>query len=187
MALNRNIGEPTGGSGCLRHTIAIRNEPRAVCRRHQTLVNSKVSAISRKIIDYSPCLAMVLCGRPAPFGFPKVRCDERALESMPMVNVPAGVVVAPSSPVGMKLVAVMLSRYSQLRLARIWIACLRIETYPSIITRQPGMPGAAHRDGPVIGVDVGGSKVAAGVVDRDGRILSQVRAAMAARGLPAEG
>jgi hypothetical protein len=30
---------------------------------------------------------------------------------MPMVNVPAGVVVAPSSPVGMKLVAVMLSRF----------------------------------------------------------------------------
>jgi len=49
------------------------------------------------------------------------------------------------------------------------------------------MAGAVHRDGLVIGVDVGGSKVAAGVVDRDGRILSQVRAAMAAGGLPAEG
>lgn len=49
------------------------------------------------------------------------------------------------------------------------------------------MAEGVHHDGLVIGVDVGGSKVAAGVVDRDGRILSQVRAAMAASGQAAEG
>jgi len=49
------------------------------------------------------------------------------------------------------------------------------------------MAGAVHPDGLAIGVDVGGTKVAAGLVDRDGRILSQVRASMAASGQPAEG
>jgi len=44
------------------------------------------------------------------------------------------------------------------------------------------MPGAAHPDGLAVGVDIGGTKVAAGFVDRDGRILSQVRASMAASG-----
>ncbi len=57
----------------------------------------------------------------------------------------------------------------------------------NMFTREPSTAEPAYRDGLVIGVDVGGSKVAAGVVDRDGRILSQVRAAMAASGLAAEG
>jgi glucokinase len=40
------------------------------------------------------------------------------------------------------------------------------------------------REGAIIGVDVGGTKVAAGLVDRDGKILSQVRQPMVARGEP---
>jgi glucokinase len=36
----------------------------------------------------------------------------------------------------------------------------------------------------IIGVDIGGTKVAAGLVDRDGKILSQVREPMVARGEP---
>jgi ROK family len=55
-----------------------------------------------------------------------------------------------------------------------------------MFTREPSTAEPAYRDG-VIGVDVGGSKVAACVVGRDGRILSQVRAAMAASGHAAEG
>ena len=49
------------------------------------------------------------------------------------------------------------------------------------------MANASGKDGLVIGVDVGGSKVAAGVVDRDGRILSQVRTLMAATGDTGDG
>ena len=56
-----------------------------------------------------------------------------------------------------------------------------------MFTTEPSTAEPAYRDGLVIGVDVGGSKVAAGVVGRDGRILSQVRAAMAASGHAAEG
>jgi glucokinase len=41
-----------------------------------------------------------------------------------------------------------------------------------------------RREGSIIGVDVGGTKVAAGLVDRDGKILSQVRQPMVARGEP---
>ncbi len=40
------------------------------------------------------------------------------------------------------------------------------------------------RDGSIIGVDVGGTKVAAGLVDCDGKILNQVRQPMVARGEP---
>ena len=40
------------------------------------------------------------------------------------------------------------------------------------------------REGPIVGVDIGGTKVAAGLVDRDGKILSQVRKPMVARGEP---
>jgi len=43
-----------------------------------------------------------------------------------------------------------------------------------------------RREGSIVGVDIGGTKVAAGLVDRDGRILSQVRQSMAARGEPEE-
>src|SRR5579864_7220107 len=38
------------------------------------------------------------------------------------------------------------------------------------------------REGSIIGVDIGGTKVAAGLVDHDGKILSQVRQPMSARG-----
>lgn len=40
------------------------------------------------------------------------------------------------------------------------------------------------REGSIIGVDIGGTKVAAGLVDCDGKILNQVRQPMIARGEP---
>lgn len=46
------------------------------------------------------------------------------------------------------------------------------------------MTQPTKRDGSIIGVDVGGTKVAAGLVDRGGKILSQVRQPMVARGEP---
>jgi glucokinase len=44
---------------------------------------------------------------------------------------------------------------------------------------QPNRPESS-----IIGVDIGGTKVAAGLVDRDGKILSQVRQPMVAHGEP---
>ncbi len=46
---------------------------------------------------------------------------------------------------------------------------------------------AANHDGPVIGVDVGGTKVAAGFVDSAGRVTQQVRQAMVVTGDAADG
>jgi len=39
-------------------------------------------------------------------------------------------------------------------------------------------------EGSIVGVDIGGTKVAAGLVDRDGKILTQIRQPMIARGEP---
>jgi predicted NBD/HSP70 family sugar kinase len=47
--------------------------------------------------------------------------------------------------------------------------------------------GVIQSDGVVIGVDVDGTKVAAGFVDPDGKITTQVRAPMVAHGAAAEG
>ena len=41
---------------------------------------------------------------------------------------------------------------------------------------------SSHLENPVIGVDIGGTKVAVGLVDRDGKILTQIRNPMAASG-----
>jgi glucokinase len=41
--------------------------------------------------------------------------------------------------------------------------------------------------GPILGVDIGGTKVAVGLVDRDGRILAQGREPMVANGTPEDG
>ncbi len=49
------------------------------------------------------------------------------------------------------------------------------------------MPDGTQSDGVVIGVDVGGTKVAAGFVDPNGRITTQVRAPMVANGGAEEG
>ena len=49
------------------------------------------------------------------------------------------------------------------------------------------MSEASHSDGLVIGVDVGGTKVAAGFVSPDGKITTQVRAPMVANGDAASG
>lgn len=49
------------------------------------------------------------------------------------------------------------------------------------------MPTTANPDGVVVGVDVGGTKVAAGFVGRDGKILSQVRTPMVGHGAAADG
>jgi glucokinase len=49
------------------------------------------------------------------------------------------------------------------------------------------MRTAANGDGVVIGVDVGGTKVAAGFVGPDGKILKQVRTQMVPNGAAAEG
>jgi predicted NBD/HSP70 family sugar kinase len=49
------------------------------------------------------------------------------------------------------------------------------------------MSEASHSDGLVIGVDVGGTKVAAGFVNPDGKITTQVRAPMVANGDAAAG
>jgi glucokinase len=42
----------------------------------------------------------------------------------------------------------------------------------------------SNRQGPVIGVDIGGTKVAVGLVDQNGKILSQLRRPMVANGEP---
>lgn len=49
------------------------------------------------------------------------------------------------------------------------------------------MPTAPHRDGVVVGVDIGGTKVAAGLVGPDGRILAQASNQMAANGAASDG
>jgi glucokinase len=49
------------------------------------------------------------------------------------------------------------------------------------------MSSRVIRDGLVIGVDVGGTKVAAGVVDSNGEVRAQVRQPMSARGQAADG
>ena len=45
----------------------------------------------------------------------------------------------------------------------------------------------APQDGPNLGIDIGGTKIAAGVVDRDGKILAQSRTPMIANGTPEAG
>jgi glucokinase len=55
-------------------------------------------------------------------------------------------------------------------------------------TETSPAPGSSLTDGCVIGVDIGGTKVAAGIVDRStGSISSVTRLPMASRGSPAEG
>jgi predicted NBD/HSP70 family sugar kinase len=49
------------------------------------------------------------------------------------------------------------------------------------------MRTAAYSGGVVIGVDVGGTKVAAGLVGPDSRILARARTQMAANGAASEG
>ena len=45
----------------------------------------------------------------------------------------------------------------------------------------------APQDGPNLGIDIGGTKIAVGVVDRDGKILAQSRTPMIANGTPEAG
>jgi glucokinase len=49
------------------------------------------------------------------------------------------------------------------------------------------MTGSSDQQGPVIGVDIGGTKIAAGMVDASGKILTQLRTPMAANGGPEAG
>jgi glucokinase len=48
------------------------------------------------------------------------------------------------------------------------------------------MTGDAKQSGPFLGVDIGGTKVAVGLVSRDGKIVSQSRQPMMANGTPEE-
>jgi glucokinase len=59
--------------------------------------------------------------------------------------------------------------------------------YPSDEASEDEMDSAAVADGLVIGVDVGGTKVAAGLVDGSGKIFSHHRCAMASQGTAARG
>lgn len=61
------------------------------------------------------------------------------------------------------------------------IPCLALE----IAQRGKYTPGMAQ--GPYLGIDIGGTKVAAGLVSASGRILRQARVPMAARGSAADG
>src|ERR1700684_3981057 len=46
------------------------------------------------------------------------------------------------------------------------------------------MTADSKQSGPFLGVDIGGTKIAVGLVDRDGKILSQGRQPMMATGTP---